>query len=231
MNSPAIAPTTTPLIQPAGHSPSFVNSWPPNADAIAPVDGIPPAGIWGRFNGEEWNIGNNRPTVLPALLRECFGAQNRSTISLMCGKYSFCQAELGVDINAVVLGANQEISHALVHNLDDPKKPLPVANASFGRATLLSGIAYLHHPEHLFAEVSRILKPGGEFYVGFDGCAIDSAAPIWEILEPEERTQRVTALMAQANLMPTVRRSADVFAVRDGIVSWPYFILGAERKI
>jgi len=69
-------------------------------------------------------------------------------------------------MNADELAANPQASDAVVHDLNaDPT--LPFADGSFDAAVCCVSVDYLTRPVEVFAEVRRVLRPGGVFACTF----------------------------------------------------------------
>jgi SAM-dependent methyltransferase len=69
-------------------------------------------------------------------------------------------------MNGAELDANPQAAARVVHDLNaDPV--LPFADASFDDATCCVSVDYLVRPVEVFAEVARVLRPGGRFVVTF----------------------------------------------------------------
>ncbi len=69
-------------------------------------------------------------------------------------------------MNGRELDANPQAAARVVHDLNaDPV--LPFADASFDDATCCVSVDYLVQPVAVFAEVARVLRPGGRFVVTF----------------------------------------------------------------
>lgn len=66
----------------------------------------------------------------------------------------------GHGMNAEELARNPRLNHYFVQNLNDNPK-LPLADQSFDAVLNTVSVQYLQYPEAIFAEVYRILKPGG----------------------------------------------------------------------
>ena len=72
----------------------------------------------------------------------------------------------GHGMNADELARNPRLNHYFVQNLnEDPK--LPCADQSFDAVLNTVSVQYLQYPEQVFAEIYRILKPGGIAIVSF----------------------------------------------------------------
>lgn len=69
-------------------------------------------------------------------------------------------------MNATELAANTMADEAVVHDLNiDPKLPFPVA--AFDAVTCCVSVDYLTRPLEVFADVTRVLRPGGVFVCTF----------------------------------------------------------------
>ncbi len=69
-------------------------------------------------------------------------------------------------MNARELAANTQAAAQVVHDLNsDPA--LPFADGTFDDATCCVSVDYLVRPVEVFAEVARVLRPGGRFVVTY----------------------------------------------------------------
>ncbi|MBE9170576.1 methyltransferase domain-containing protein [Pleurocapsales cyanobacterium LEGE 06147] len=88
-----------------------------------------------------------------------------SWVSHLPEEIEFAHVE-GHGMNAEELAKNPRLNHYFVQNLNiDLKLPLP--DADFAAALIAVSVQYLQYPEAVFAEVYRVLKPGGIFIVSF----------------------------------------------------------------
>jgi SAM-dependent methyltransferase len=73
---------------------------------------------------------------------------------------------VALGMNAEELAANPAATSWVVHNLnDDPA--LPFDDASFDAVTCCVSVDYLTRPLEVFADVARVLRPGGAFVCTF----------------------------------------------------------------
>jgi SAM-dependent methyltransferase len=72
----------------------------------------------------------------------------------------------GHGINAEELARNPRFDHYFVQNLND-KQMLPLEDESFDAVLNAVSVQYLQYPEQVFAEIHRILKPGGVAIISF----------------------------------------------------------------
>ena len=90
-----------------------------------------------------------------------------------------CRRVAGLGMNEAEMAANGQLTDHVVHSLnDDPT--LAYADASFDVALCTVSVQYLLHPVEVFAEVRRVLRPGGEFVVSFSNrCFPTKATALW----------------------------------------------------
>ncbi len=93
----------------------------------------------------------------------------------------------GLGMNRQELGANAQLNDFLVHDLNrDPH--LPWGDPAFDVAICTVSVEYLVEPDTVFAEVARVLRPGGRFIVTFsDRWFPPKAIRLWSRLHPFER--------------------------------------------
>jgi SAM-dependent methyltransferase len=72
----------------------------------------------------------------------------------------------GHGLNAEELTKNPRLDHYFVQNLNQDQK-LPLPDQAFDAVLNTVSVQYLQHPEAIFAEIHRILKPGGIAIVSF----------------------------------------------------------------
>jgi len=102
---------------------------------------------------------------LRELYRQKLPAQGRifdmmsSWVSHLPEEMEFAHVE-GHGLNAAELAKNPRLNHYFVQNLNQNQK-LPLADADFDAVINCVSVQYLQQPEAIFAEVHRILKPGG----------------------------------------------------------------------
>jgi SAM-dependent methyltransferase len=72
----------------------------------------------------------------------------------------------GHGLNAEELARNSRLDHYFVQNLNQ-NQVLPLPDQSFDAVLNTVSVQYLQHPEAIFAEILRILKPGGIAIVSF----------------------------------------------------------------
>lgn len=105
---------------------------------------------------------------------------------------------VGVGMNAGELAANPRLAGFTVHDLNaDPQ--LPFGDGEMDAVICSLSVEYLIRPLEVFAEVRRILRPGGVFAVTFsDRWFPTKAIRLWSELHPFERMGYVLELFLQA---------------------------------
>ncbi len=90
-----------------------------------------------------------------------------------------CRRVAGLGMNDAEMAANSQLTEHVVHSLnDDPT--LPYLDASFDVALCTVSVQYLLRPAEVFAEVWRVLRPGGQFIVSFSNrCFPTKATTLW----------------------------------------------------
>ena len=72
----------------------------------------------------------------------------------------------GHGMNEEELAANERLTEYVVQDLNETPS-LPLKTGAFDAALCAVSVQYLRHPEPVFAEVARVLRPGGIFIVSF----------------------------------------------------------------
>jgi SAM-dependent methyltransferase len=103
----------------------------------------------------------------------------------------------GLGMNAEELARNRRLSAYDVHDLNrEPRLPYP--DAAFEAVLCTVSVEYLTQPQAVFADVARVLTPGGIFIVTFsDRWFPTKAIRIWKELHPFERMGMVLELFLQ----------------------------------
>ncbi|MEO6651364.1 MAG: GNAT family N-acetyltransferase [Ilumatobacteraceae bacterium] len=107
-------------------------------------------------------------------------------------------------MNANELAHNEAASESLVQDLNvDPALPFP--GAAFDAVTCCVSIDYLTRPVEVFAEVARVLRPGGPFVLTFSNrCFPTKAIRAWLGATDDERCQIVESYFAAVDLFGPV---------------------------
>jgi SAM-dependent methyltransferase len=93
----------------------------------------------------------------------------------------------GLGMNRTELEQNSRLTDVQVHNLND-NPLLPYDKAFFDVAICSVSVEYLTRPLEVFADISRVLKPGGTFVVTFSNRWFPpKVVRIWEQIHEFER--------------------------------------------
>jgi SAM-dependent methyltransferase len=145
---------------------------------------------------------------------------------------------VGLGMNARELAANERLDQRLVHDLN--RRPiLPLPDAAFDAVLCTVSVDYLVRPFTVFAEVERVLRPGGMFLVVFSNRMFTrKAVKIWReaseaerILIVEDYFQATPGFgesrlwISQGKPRPRCDRYAD-----SGLPSDPIYAVWAEKE-
>lgn len=101
---------------------------------------------------------------------------------------------VGHGLNAEELAANTRLSQFFVRNLNQDPDGWALADAAFDAVLICCSVQYLQQPERVFAEIYRVLKPGGVCIVTFTNRLFyDKAIAAWRETSEYGRVQLVTS--------------------------------------
>jgi hypothetical protein len=106
----------------------------------------------------------------------------------------FAGTIVGLGMNRVELDENPQLSARVVHDLNaNPVMPLP--DEEFDAAYVAVSVQYMTRPMEIFADVRRVLKPGGTFHVIFSSRMFPTkAVAIWQAMtQPQKRGELIGA--------------------------------------
>jgi SAM-dependent methyltransferase len=100
-------------------------------------------------------------------------------------------------MNAAELTANPRLDHALVQDLN--RQPaLSFADASFEAVLIAVSVQYLVRPFEVFAEIGRVLAPGGRCVAAMSHRLFPTKAIYaFQVLSGDERCRLVAAYLSQ----------------------------------
>jgi SAM-dependent methyltransferase len=105
----------------------------------------------------------------------------------------------GLGMNAVELAANPQLADAVVHDLN-ATPVLPFADAAFDACLIAVSVQYLTQPVAVFAEIARVLRPGGLCAVSFSNrCFPTKAVALWRAFGDAEHVWLVQEYFRRAN--------------------------------
>jgi len=105
---------------------------------------------------------------------------------------------VGLGLNAAELAANPRLAAYDVQDLNE-KPQLPYADASFDAVLCAVSIQYLTRPLEVFAEVARVLRPGGRVAIATSQrCFPTKAIRAFHVLPPRERLALIALYLERA---------------------------------
>ena len=97
----------------------------------------------------------------------------------------------GHGINAEELARNPRLEHYFLQNLNE-NQTLPLADQSFDAVLNTVSVQYLQYPEAIFAEIYRVLKPGGIAIISFSNRMFyEKAIAAWRDATEPQRIELV----------------------------------------
>jgi SAM-dependent methyltransferase len=101
-------------------------------------------------------------------------------------------------MNAAELAANPDAVATVVHDLNaDPRLPFP--DESFDAAVCCVSVDYLVRPVEVFADVARVVRPGGPFVTTFSNrCFPTKAIRGWLLTTDEQHCEIVSEYFRRA---------------------------------
>ncbi|MPZ48564.1 MAG: methyltransferase domain-containing protein [Dehalococcoidia bacterium] len=102
---------------------------------------------------------------------------------------------VGLGMNELELSKNPLLAEYTVQDLNQDSK-LPYEDGRFDGATLCVSVQYLTHPEEVFAEIGRALKPGAPLVVTFSNrCFPMKAVRMWVNASSRQRSRIIATYM------------------------------------
>ncbi len=132
-----------------------------------------------------------------------------------------CRRVAGLGMNDAEMAANSQLTEHVVQSLND-NPTLPYPDAAFDAALCTVSVQYLLHPAEVFAEVRRVLRPGGVFIVSFSNrCFPTKATRLWTSTDDGQHIALVQLYFEEGgwdsaeavNLSPRPNRSDPLYAV------------------
>jgi len=115
---------------------------------------------------------------------------------------------VGLGLNAEEMADNPQLDEVVVHDLNANPR-LPFEDRTFAAVVCCVSVQYLVRPIDTFAEVARVLAPGGPVVVTFSNrCFPTKAVAAWRVGDDEDHLVLVDAyLRAASGLGPPTARS------------------------
>ena len=131
---------------------------------------------------------------------------------------------IGQGMNADELTANPRLNRWFVQDLN-AVCTLPLPDASVDAVCNCVGVQYLQHPDGVFRELHRVLRPGGPVIVTFSNrCFPTKAVAIWQALPPPEQQRLVGLYLTRAGFT-----AVQAETLRSGRGSDPLWAVLAQR--
>ncbi|MCB0034440.1 MAG: class I SAM-dependent methyltransferase [Anaerolineales bacterium] len=140
---------------------------------------------------------------------------------------------VGLGMNAVEMEDNPQLDEFIIHDLNAVPK-LPYADDEFDAVLCSVSVQYLIRPVEVFAEVNRVLKPGGKFIVSFSNrCFPTKATALWIHTNDEQHVQLVVSYFQKSGVDSAgwVRMNARIKSEDTGAApnEDPLYIVWAEK--
>lgn len=140
---------------------------------------------------------------------------------------------VGLGLNAEEMLNNPAISEGdiWVHNLNETCQ-LPFASGEFDAVVCAVSVQYLVKPLEVFAEVYRVLKPGGKFVVSYSNrCFPNKATAVWLSTTDAQHAQIVVSYFQHSAAWGEV--SARIKNTDTGAPATedPLYVLWAEKPV
>jgi SAM-dependent methyltransferase len=137
------------------------------------------------FYAVERKVVHLEPGAIEALRRLYAGVFPRSAVvlDLMSSWRSHLPPDLGavtgLGMNTAEMAANPQLDEFVVHDLNREPR-LPFGDETFDAVACAVSVQYLTQPLEVFADVRRVLRPGGPVVVSFSNrCFPTKAVAIW----------------------------------------------------
>ena len=133
----------------------------------------------------------------------------------------------GLGLNAMELQQNPQLHERLVHDLNT-EAVLPLRDKSYDSAVVTVSIQYIVCPLEVFAQVLRVLKPGGSFHVLYSNRMFPTkAVSIWRTSSEEQWALLVSSYFRHSG--PWQRVEAMDLSPRPGSYSDPVYVVRAMK--
>lgn len=108
---------------------------------------------------------------------------------------------VGLGMNAEEMAANPQLDEWVVHDLNlQPRMPFP--DGSFDAVACAVSVQYLVRPFEVFADVARVLAPGGPVVVSFSNrCFPTKAVALWLAADDDEHRLVVRTYLERSGLV------------------------------
>jgi SAM-dependent methyltransferase len=143
----------------------------------------------------------------------------------------------GHGMNAEELASNQRLDSYFLQDLNkNPKLPLP--DRDFDAVLNTVSIQYLQYPEAVFAEIYRILKPGGIAIISFSNrMFFEKAIQAWREASEAQRIEVVKSYFqsvpgfSSPEVIVRASSAANLFQWLGAASSDPFYAVIATRQV
>jgi SAM-dependent methyltransferase len=110
----------------------------------------------------------------------------------------------GLGLNREEMLDNPAMTEIVIHDINREPR-LPFLDSSFDAAVMAVSVQYLIHPIETFAEVGRVLRPGGPFIVTFSNRMFPTkAVALWQGMRESDRVRIVASYFTQSRAFDQV---------------------------
>jgi SAM-dependent methyltransferase len=141
----------------------------------------------------------------------------------------------GHGLNDEELARNPRLDRFFIQNLNE-NQTLPLDDRSFDAVLITVSVQYLQHPEAVFAEIHRVLKPEGVAIVSFSNRMFyQKAIQAWRDSSESERVElvkRYFRAIAGFSEPEVIARPSSVSSILQmlGVSSDPFYAVLAQRQ-
>lgn len=154
-----------------------------------------------------------------------------SWVSHLPEEMEFAHVE-GHGLNGAELAENPRLNHYFVQDLNQNQK-LPLADEDFEAVINCVSVQYLQHPEVIFAEVYRVLKPGGVAIFSFSNRMFhQKAIAAWRDGTEDDRVELVKSYF---RAVPSFGEPEVIIKRSQGFGQWfgsgdPFYAVLAQKN-
>ena len=132
----------------------------------------------------------------------------------------------GLGMNAVELEHNPVLTERVIQDLNrTPTLPWP--DDHFDAAVVTVSVQDLTSPRDVFAEVGRVLKPGGPFAVAYSNrCFPTKAVAVWRMLRSHEHAELIGLYFRLSGMFD----QPQAYDISPGANSDPMFVVVARKR-
>lgn len=136
---------------------------------------------------------------------------------------------IGLGLNAAEMADNPQLTEYVVHDLNQTPR-LPFETAQFDSVICTVSVQYLTQPLEVFAEINRVLKPGGRFIVAFSNRYFaQKAIAIWLSMTDDQHIDLVSYYFQNSGNWVNLRAIEKTASPIDKVDSDPLYVLWAEK--